>query len=62
MAVTYTYTDPVSDSNRSIEVTYTNVTKTEVYDLKSVYHNGTFSKVDTEEILDLIKDALQSNW
>ena len=62
MAVTYTYTDPVSDSNRCIEVTYTNGTKTEVYDLKSVYHNGTFSKVDTEEILDLIKDALQSNW
>ena len=62
MAVTYTYTAPVSDSNRSIEVTYTNGTKTEVYDLKSVYHNGTFSKVDTEEILDLIKDALQSNW
>jgi intein-encoded DNA endonuclease-like protein len=62
MAVTYTYTDPVSDSNRSIEVTYTNGTKTKVYAYKAIYHNGTFSKVDTEEILDFTAEALQSNW
>ena len=62
MAVTYTYTDPVSDSNRSIEVTYTNGTKTNVYAYKAIYHNGTFSKVDTEEILDFTAEALQSNW
>ena len=62
MAVTYTYTDPVSDSNRSIEVTYTNGTKTKVYAYKAIYHKGTFSKVDTEEILDFTAEALQSNW
>ena len=43
-------------------VTYTVGTKTKVYAYKAIYHNGTFSKVDTEEILDFTAEALQSNW